>query len=93
VISGREAHELGLVTHVSDDPLAAARELAAEIAGRSPDAMRGAKRLLDESWTAPAEQTLALEAEIQARLIGSRNQLEAVRAGMTKQPPEFVDPS
>jgi enoyl-CoA hydratase/carnithine racemase len=93
VISGREAHELGLVTHLSDDPVGAAHELANEIAGRSPDAMRGAKRLLDESWTAPPEQTLALEAEIQSRLLGSANQLEAVRARMTKQPPEFVDPS
>jgi enoyl-CoA hydratase/carnithine racemase len=93
VLTGREAHELGLVTHVSEDPLADAWALAGEIAGRSPDAVRGAKRLLDESWTAPPEQTLALEAEIQARLIGSPNQLEAVRAGMTKQPPKFVDAS
>src|SRR5437588_5116748 len=48
VISGEEAHSLGLVTRLSDDPLAAARELAAEIAERSPDAVRGAKRLFDE---------------------------------------------
>jgi enoyl-CoA hydratase/carnithine racemase len=92
-ISGAEAHELGLVTHLSDDPLAAARQLAAEIAGRSPDAVRGAKRLFDEAWTGSPEQTLALEADIQLGLIGSPNQLEAVRAGMTKQPPEFVDPA
>jgi enoyl-CoA hydratase/carnithine racemase len=93
MISGREAHALGLVTHVCDDPLEAAQQLAGEIAGRSPDAVRGAKRLYDESWTAPPEQSLALEAEIQVGLIGSPNQLEAVKAGMTKQPPEFVDPS
>src|SRR5439155_5730141 len=36
VISGTEAAALGLVTRAADDPLAAARELAAEIAGRSP---------------------------------------------------------
>jgi enoyl-CoA hydratase/carnithine racemase len=93
VISGREGHELGLVTHLAEDPVSAARELASEIAGRSPDAVRGAKRLLDESWTAPAEQTLALEAAIQVGLIGSPNQLEAVRAGMNKETPEFADPS
>jgi enoyl-CoA hydratase/carnithine racemase len=93
VISGRDAQSLGLVTRVCDDPLEAARQLATEIAGRSPEAVRGAKRLFDESWTAPAEQGLALEAEIQVGLIGSPNQLEAVRAGMTKQPPEFADPS
>ena len=92
VFSGQEAHALGVVTRLADDPLAAARELAAEIAGRSPDAVRGAKRLFDESWDRPAEETLALEAEIQLKLIGSPNQLAAIAAGMTKQPPAFVDP-
>ena len=40
MLSGDEACELGVVTRVADDPLAAARELAAEIASRSPDAVR-----------------------------------------------------
>jgi enoyl-CoA hydratase/carnithine racemase len=93
VLSGTEAHELGLVTHVADDPLTAARELATEIAARSPDAVRSAKRLFDESWTGAPEDTLALEAELQIGLMGSPNQVAAVTAGMTKQPAEFVDPS
>ena len=46
VFDGEEAARLGVVTRVADDPLAAARELAAEIAARSPDAVRAAKRLL-----------------------------------------------
>jgi enoyl-CoA hydratase/carnithine racemase len=92
VFDGTEGARLGVVTGVSVDPLAAARELAAEIAGRSPDAVRAAKRLFDESWTGPAQQTLALEAELQLGLIGSPNQLAAVTAGFTKQPAEFVDP-
>ena len=78
---------------MADDPLAAARALAAEIAGRSPDAVRGAKRLFDEAWTGRPQETLSLEAEIQRGLIGSPNQLAAVTAGMTKQPAEFVDPA
>jgi enoyl-CoA hydratase/carnithine racemase len=92
VFSGGEAAELGIVTHVVDDPLAAARELAGEIASRSPDAVRGAKRLFDESWTGSAPETLALEAALQLGLIGSPNQLAAVTAGFTKQPGEFEDP-
>jgi enoyl-CoA hydratase/carnithine racemase len=92
VFSGTEAAELGVATRVHDDPLAAARELAAEIAGRSPDAVRAAKRLFDESWTGSPEQTLALEAQLQLGLIGSPNQLAAVSAGFTKAPVEFVDP-
>jgi enoyl-CoA hydratase/carnithine racemase len=91
IVSGEEAAELGLVTHVADDPLAAARELAAEIAGRSPDAVRAAKKLYDTIWNAPVEDGLLLETELQRNLIGSPNQVAAVSAGMTRQPAEFVD--
>ncbi len=51
VFSGTEAHELGVVTRLDDDPLTAARELAGEIAQQSPDAVRAAKRLFNEAWT------------------------------------------
>ncbi len=91
--TGAEAGELGIVTHVVEDPLSSAHQLAAEIASRSPDAVRGAKRLFDESWTGAAEETLALEAKLQLGLIGSANQLAAVTAGLTKQPAEFADPN
>lgn len=93
IVSGSEAAELGLVTHVADDPLERARSLAAEIAGRSPDAVRAMKRLFDESWTGSAQETLRLEADLQLGLVGTPNQLEAVRAGMLKEPAEFTDPS
>ncbi|MGO9902551.1 MAG: crotonase/enoyl-CoA hydratase family protein [Solirubrobacteraceae bacterium] len=92
VFSGEEAARLGVITHVSADPLADARALADEIASRSPDAVRGAKRLLDESWTGTAVETLRLEAAIQLGLFGSANQLAAVTARITKQPAEFTDP-
>jgi len=91
IVSGAEAAELGLVTRVAADPLAAARGLAAEIAGRSPDAVRAAKRLYNEAWHAPVEDGLLLEAQLQRGLIGSPNQLAAVRAGMSKQPAHFID--
>jgi enoyl-CoA hydratase/carnithine racemase len=93
VFDGEEALSLGIVTRLAEDPLGAARELAAQIAGRSPDAVRAAKRLFDESWDRPAAETLALEAELQAGLIGSPNQLAAVAAGIAKQPPVFNDPA
>ena len=92
VFDGAEAARLGVVTRVADDPLAAAQELAVEIAGRSPDAVRAAKRLYDESWTGEPQRTLALEAELQMGLIGSPNQLAAVAAGFASEPAEFIDP-
>ena len=83
---------MGLVTRCAADPLAAAQELAAEIAAKSPDAVRAAKRLYEEAWPATADGALALETELQVGLLGSPNQLEAVRSGMAKEPPSFTDP-
>jgi enoyl-CoA hydratase/carnithine racemase len=92
-VSGAEARELGLVTRVADDPLAAALELAREIAAKSPDAVRSAKRLYNEAWNASPADALKLESELQTRLLGSPNQVAAVTAGMTKQPAAFEDPA
>jgi enoyl-CoA hydratase/carnithine racemase len=91
-VGGEEAAALGLVTRLSDDPLAAAHELAGRIAERSPDAVRGAKRLYDLAWTGEAARTLALEAELQLALAGSPNQLAAVAAGFSGEPATFTDP-
>ncbi len=93
VFDGREARALGVVTHLHENPLAAARELAAQIATNSPDAVRRAKRLYDEAWSATAEQTLALEAELQRQLLGTPNQLAAVSAGLRGLPAQFTDPA
>jgi enoyl-CoA hydratase/carnithine racemase len=49
-VSGREALALGLVTRNSDDPLTSALTLAEEITQKSPDGVRAAKRLYDDSW-------------------------------------------
>jgi enoyl-CoA hydratase/carnithine racemase len=91
-VSGEEAAALGLVTRCASDPLAAAHELAAEIAGRSPDAVRAAKRLYEETWPAPADGALQLETDLQRSLMGSPNQIESVRSGMAQEPPDFTDP-
>jgi enoyl-CoA hydratase/carnithine racemase len=92
IISGSEAVELGLATRVSDDPRAEALEMARGIASRSPDAIRAGKHLLDESALVDLETGLRLEAELQARLIGSANQIETVKANLEKRAPNFHDP-
>jgi enoyl-CoA hydratase/carnithine racemase len=91
VVSGTEAKALGLVTHVVDDPLAAALALARDIAGKSPDAIRAGKRLLEESWHADERTGLRLEAELQTALIGSPNQVEAIKANFENRAPKFQD--
>jgi enoyl-CoA hydratase/carnithine racemase len=93
VVSGREAVDLGLATRVTDDPHAAALALAREIAGKSPDAIRAGKRLLNATVAASREEGFHLEEALQRQLIGSANQLEAVQANLEKRAPRFVDPA
>jgi enoyl-CoA hydratase/carnithine racemase len=92
VVDGAEAVRLGLATRVEADPLAAARALAAEIASRSPDAIRAGKRLLDTSGVVSVADGLQLEESLQRSLIGRPNQIEAVQANLGKRAPLFADP-
>jgi enoyl-CoA hydratase/carnithine racemase len=92
IVEAPEAAELGLVTRIDDDATATARELAAKIASQSPDAIRRAKRLANETPKLSAADGLALEAELQRELLGTPNQLEAVQATMGKRAGEFSDP-
>lgn len=92
IFSGEEAAAIGVATRVADDPLAIALELATEIAGRSPDAVRAAKRLYDTAHGMAPEEALMLESRLQGSLIGSPNQIAAVVAGAKKEQPVFEDP-
>jgi enoyl-CoA hydratase/carnithine racemase len=92
ILSGIEAKALGLVTDVAADPLDRAMALAREIAGKSPDAIRAAKRLFETSWHADAAIGLELEQRLQATLIGRVNQVEAIKANFEKRAPVFKDP-
>lgn len=90
--NGEEAVRYGFATHVSADPLADAMALAREIAGKSPTAVRGAKMLSNRTPDMDVDEVLMAESIAQHELMYSKNQMEAVRAGMEKRPGEFVDP-
>lgn len=90
IFSAQEALAFGLATRIVDDPRAAALEAAREIAGKSPDAIRAAKRMLNNLAVDPGPALLAESVE-QMRLMGAPNQLEAVRANIEKRAPVFVD--
>ncbi len=91
VFSGAEALTYGFATSLHADPLAAARATAKEIAGRSPDAVRAVKRLLNLASDADTAAILVAESKEQAALIGSPNQVEAVRAGVEGRAGRFAD--
>jgi len=91
ILDGAAAKELGLVTHVAENPLDHAMELAGEIASKSPDAVRFGKQLFETAWRADARTGLQLEASLQTKLIGTHNQVEAIRANFEKRAPDFKD--
>ena len=90
IFSAQEALSYGLATRICDDPLKAALETARDIAGKSPDAIRAAKRLLNNLAIDPAP-ALRAESVEQMALMGAPNQTEAVRANIEKRAPKFVD--
>ncbi|MBU2993692.1 crotonase/enoyl-CoA hydratase family protein [Octadecabacter sp. 1_MG-2023] len=89
VLSGTDALAEGLVTRIEDDPIAAAHAFADELAQKSPDAIRSAKTLADAIWAEDTAKGLALEAQLQADLMGSPNQIETVMAQMQKRAPNY----
>lgn len=92
VFSAEEALAFGFATRLVDEPRKAALATAREIAARSPDAIRAAKRLLNRAMPDGAEAILTAETHEQSRLLGSANHAEAVRANFEKRAPVFIDP-
>ena len=89
IVSGEEAVRIGLATRTDPDPLAAALAMAKEIAGRSPHAIRAAKRLLNLAGRTGLASGFAAEQQEIRALIGSPNQVEAVTARFEKRNPSF----
>lgn len=91
IFNGEEAQQLGIVTKVVADPRAAAFETAKEIAAKNPDAIRAAKRLLNDAVAVDAATGLMAESVEQKKLIGSPNQLEAVMSNLQKRAANYKD--
>ena len=91
IFTGVEAGQMGFATRVCEDPRTEALKVAREIAGKSPDAIRAAKRIYNVANYRSAADGLMDESIEQARLIGSPNQVEAVMANLEKREPRFAD--
>ena len=68
-----------------------APRLAHEIAGKSPDAVAGAKRLLNLAGRVPLADGFAEEARVQRTILASPNQIEAVSASLEQRQARFTD--
>jgi enoyl-CoA hydratase/carnithine racemase len=91
IFNGEEALAMGFATRVCADPLAEALAFAAEIAGKNPHAIRGAKRLLNMVEDSAQAEILLAESVEQAALIGKPNQVEAVMSNMQKRAAVYQD--
>jgi enoyl-CoA hydratase/carnithine racemase len=89
MISGEQAHRLGLVTELTADPVVGATAFAQRLAERSPDALAAAKRLFDDTWHRSPRRTFARERIEQAFLLLGANTRIAREAAVKKVAPAY----
>jgi len=91
--SGQEGAEYGLISKVSEDPVAEAEALAAVIVEKSPDAIAATKYLFKKTWKKDTRGALLWERITQLRLLGRKNQRIAMANGLAKGKPAkpFLD--
>ena len=89
LVSGKEAHDLGLVTDLDSAPVAAAFELAERLKQRSPDQLAATKRIFNQTWTAGPRRTFARERMEQLLLLFAANTKAARGAAFRKSDPEY----
>ncbi|MEM7112131.1 MAG: crotonase/enoyl-CoA hydratase family protein [Chloroflexota bacterium] len=89
IFSGEEALGYGFATQVSETPFEDSLALAQEIASKSPSAVVLAKKVLNAAPYADVAEGFMTESILQEQLLGSKNQLESVFAGMQKRAGNF----
>ena len=85
-----EAERLGVVNRVADDHLAAAIEVAEEIALCAPMSVTQAKRAIDQGWDMHLEAGLAWERACYDVTVPTKDRLEGLEAFAEKRPPVYT---
>lgn len=86
--SGREGLEYGLISKISDTPLADAEELARTICEKSPDAIAATKYLFRKTWKKDTRTALFWERFTQLKLFAGKNQRIAMANALNKDKPD-----
>ncbi len=95
ILTGRtmdadEALRIGLVSKLSDDPLAEARRIAARIAQEAPVAVRYLREAVHKGMDLSLDQGLRLEADLYFLLQTTADRVEGINAFLDKRPPRFT---
>jgi enoyl-CoA hydratase/carnithine racemase len=90
-VDGAEAQRIGLVQRIADDPLAAARELAAHLAASAPLTVQGHKRALNAVTESLALSDAARREldELERAVFASDDLAEGMAAFAEKRAPTF----
>ncbi|WOC13988.1 crotonase/enoyl-CoA hydratase family protein [Gordonia sp. MP11Mi] len=91
-IDAARAEKIGLVNDVYDDKdavLAAARQIAADIAANPPLVVHGVMDVLDHSRSAAIDDSLRYVAAWNAAFLPSNDLTEAITSVFEKRPPQF----
>jgi enoyl-CoA hydratase/carnithine racemase len=91
VVEAEEALHLGLVTSIDENPRDAALALAASIAKRNPNAITYAKYLFDNTWHGDEYEGLKAEEKLQAKVLKTPNQIEAVMSEMEGRTANYAE--
>jgi len=92
LLPAAQAYDFGLVSDLVDTPeevLPAAADIAAEIAGMAPIAIRGTKRALNHLVKARSNEVFPISMAYELESAGSEDLLVAVAAFMERRKPEF----
>ena len=91
VLTAEEAERIGLVSRVvpAGQALAAADEIATEIAARGPVAVREAKKLIDLATDADLATGLAAELDASDRVFATDDMVEGAESFFAKREPEY----
>ncbi|MBY8855695.1 enoyl-CoA hydratase/isomerase family protein [Nocardia sp. CA2R105] len=90
LVDAAEAHAIGLVTAVTDDPVATARETAQNILRRGPLAVQLAKLVIRTGMDADQRTGLVVERLAQALLYTTDDKREGAQAFLAKRPAAFT---
>jgi enoyl-CoA hydratase/carnithine racemase len=88
-IGADEALRIALVDRVAEDPAAAARALAEEMAANAPMAVGLAKRVIERSGDVDKRTSMDMEGMAQSMCLRSEDFMEGIQAAMQKRKPEF----